>query len=118
AVYSRLVYAAKSTDVTDVMCNGRWLMRERELLTVDEMAAREQAAEVATRIDEFVLERESSPYNKLVLLAGVQRQESFEVQVKAHIEQKDAILTALRTNQFEITKEAHYKQYDHYFVFD
>ncbi len=118
AVYSRLVYAAKSTDVTDVMCNGRWLMRERELLTVDEMAAREQAAEVATRIDEFVLERESSPYNKLVLLAGVQRQESFEVQVKAHIEQKDAILTALRTNQFEITKEAHYKQYDHYCVFD
>ena len=36
AVYSQIVYAAKSTDVVDVMCDGRWLMRERRLLTLDE----------------------------------------------------------------------------------
>ena len=36
AVYSQLVYAAKSTDVVDVMCDGRWLMRDRRLLTLDE----------------------------------------------------------------------------------
>jgi 5-methylthioadenosine/S-adenosylhomocysteine deaminase len=27
--YSQMVYAAKSTDVTDVMVNGKWLMRDR-----------------------------------------------------------------------------------------
>ena len=28
AIYAQIVYAAKSTDVVDVMCNGRWLMRD------------------------------------------------------------------------------------------
>ena len=28
-IYSQIVYASKSTDVVDVMCNGRWLMRDR-----------------------------------------------------------------------------------------
>src|SRR5438105_5657052 len=35
-VYARIVYASKSTDVVDVMCNGKWLMRDRALLTLDE----------------------------------------------------------------------------------
>src|SRR6186713_348010 len=30
-IYARIVYAAKSTDVVDVLCNGRWLMRNRTL---------------------------------------------------------------------------------------
>ena len=82
AVYSRLIYAAKATDVLHVLCDGRWLMRSRQLLTVNEDETKMQAADVAAQIDAFVVERESSPYNKLVFLAGVQRQESFEVQIK------------------------------------
>jgi len=73
AIYSRLIYAAKSTDVRHVVCNGRWLMRDRQLLTVDENGAKADAAVVAARIDAFVLERESSPYNKMVFLAGLTR---------------------------------------------
>ena len=42
-IYSRIVYASKSTDVVDVMCNGRWLMRDRALLTLDEEELREAA---------------------------------------------------------------------------
>jgi 5-methylthioadenosine/S-adenosylhomocysteine deaminase len=118
AVYSRLIYAAKSTDVVHVMCNGRWLMQNRQLLTVDEAAAKAEAAQVAARIDAFVQERESSPYNKLVLLSGVQRQESFEVQVKVPIEDDASVLAALKSDQLEIVKQAHYKQYDQYFMFD
>jgi hypothetical protein len=45
-----------------------------------------------------VLRRESSPYNKLVMLAGVQRQESFEVQVKAPLE-KTAVLEFLNSDR-------------------
>ncbi|HSM55293.1 MAG TPA: amidohydrolase family protein, partial [Candidatus Sulfomarinibacteraceae bacterium] len=117
AVYSRLVYATKSTDVAHVLCNGRWLMRDRQLLTVDADRARAEAAEVARRIDAFVTERESSPYNKLVVLAGVQRQESYEVQVKAALESDEAVLEVLNGEQIEITKRSHYRQYDNYFFF-
>src|SRR5512134_3602682 len=34
--YAQLVYASKSTDVSDVMVNGKWLMRDRQLLTLKE----------------------------------------------------------------------------------
>ncbi len=118
AVYSRLVYAAKSTDVRHVICNGRWLMRDQKLLTVDEAQAKVDAAQVAARIDAFVLDRESSPYNKLVLLAGVQRQESFEIQVKVPIADDASVLAAMNDDQLEIVKRSHYKQYDQYFMFD
>ncbi len=32
--YAQIVYASKSTDVSDVMVNGKWLMRDRRLLTL------------------------------------------------------------------------------------
>jgi len=118
AVYSRLIYAAKSSDVADVLCNGRWLMRDRALLTIDETAAKQAAAQVAAEIDAFVLERESSPYNKLVLLAGVERQESFEIQVKVPVEDKNNVLRVLMGDQLEITKTSHYREYDTYFMFE
>ncbi|UCG22865.1 MAG: amidohydrolase [Chloroflexota bacterium] len=118
AIYSRLVYAAKSSDVAHVICNGRWLMRERQLLTVDEERVKVQATAMAAKIDAFVIKRESSPYNKLVLLAGVQRQESFEVQVKVPVSHADRMLAALEDDEVAITKKAHYRQYDSYFVFE
>jgi 5-methylthioadenosine/S-adenosylhomocysteine deaminase len=118
AVYSRLIYAAKSTDVVHVVCNGRFLMRDQILQTIDETAAKAAAAAVAAQIDAFVLERESSPYNKLVFLAGVTRQESFEVQIKAPLTDKTSVMAALAGDQLEITKQAHYIQYDHYFLFE
>ncbi len=118
AVYSRLIYAAKSTDVQHVLCNGRLLMRDQNLLTIDEAAAKADAAKVAAQIDAFVLERESSPYNKLVLLSGVTRQESFEVQMKVALTDETAVLQNINSDQLEITKNTHYKQFDNYFVFD
>jgi 5-methylthioadenosine/S-adenosylhomocysteine deaminase len=118
AIYSRLVYAAKSTDVNHVLCHGRWLMRDRQLLTVDLELVTESAAQVALEIDAFVKERESSPYNKLVLLAGVQRQESFEVQVKVPLTDDRHVLEIVEGDQVEITKKSHYRQYDSYFLFD
>lgn len=117
AIYSRLVYAAKSGDVQHVLCNGRWLMRHQQLLTVDEDAAKREATAVAADIDAFVLKRESSPYHKLVLLAGVQRQESFEVQVKVPLTDDQQVLAQLHGDQITITKTARYMQYDHYFGF-
>ncbi|MFQ5399019.1 MAG: amidohydrolase family protein [Anaerolineae bacterium] len=118
AVYSRLVYASKSTDVAHVLCNGRWLMRDRVLLTINEAEATAAAGAVAAQIDAFVIERESSPYNKLVLLSGVQRQESFEVQVKVPLADDSRILEVVAGDQVDVVKRSHYKQFDAYFLFD
>ncbi|WP_255151623.1 amidohydrolase [Halorarius halobius] len=46
-VVSHLAYAAKGSDVRHTVCDGRVLMRDRELLTLDERAVRETAAERA-----------------------------------------------------------------------
>jgi 5-methylthioadenosine/S-adenosylhomocysteine deaminase len=42
-LYSHLVYAAKASDVTDTIVNGRILMRDRRLLTLDETAIKAKA---------------------------------------------------------------------------
>jgi 5-methylthioadenosine/S-adenosylhomocysteine deaminase len=117
AVYSRLIYAAKAPDVVHVLCDGRWLMHDRALLTIDEAKTKEEAHAVAAKIDAFVLERESSPYNKLVFLAGVERQESFEVQIKVPIVDKEAVISIVENGQLDIVKYSHYRQFDHYFYF-
>ncbi len=118
SIYSRLIYAAKSTDVAHVLCNGKWLMRDRELLTVDEKETQAEAAVMAGRIDDFVQERESSPYNKLIALTGTQREESFEVQIKVSLTDAEPVIVQLSSGRFEIQKHNHYRQYDHYFHFD
>ena len=117
-VYSRLVYATKSTDVVDVMCHGQWLMRARQLLTIDEEAAMAEGAAVAAEIDAFVLKRESSPYNKLVALETVEREEGYETQVKIVVEDPEPIIALLEGGSLEVVKKNTYRQFDHYFFFN
>ncbi len=117
AIYSQLVYAAHSHDVTDVMCNGKWLMNDRKLLTVDEAAIRTAAADYAKRIDTFLIKREKSILRKLVAIGGVTQEESFEVQVKAQIDDPQKVLDGLKSEAVTIIRKAHYHEYDTYFVF-
>jgi 5-methylthioadenosine/S-adenosylhomocysteine deaminase len=121
AIYSQLVYATKSTDVIDVMCDGAWLMRERRLMTLDEDDLRSAARDVARRIDAFLIQREQSVLQKLVAIGGAAEQESFEVQIKARLTSPATVIDALRHNQIEditVIRAAHYHQYDIYFFFD
>jgi 5-methylthioadenosine/S-adenosylhomocysteine deaminase len=118
AIYSQLVYAAKSTDVVDVMCNGRWLMRDRRLLTLDEAALQSAARDVARRIDAFLVRREQSVLQKLIAIGGAAEQESFEIQVKARVASEDSVLRALESDEIAVIRTAHYHQYDTYFFFD
>jgi 5-methylthioadenosine/S-adenosylhomocysteine deaminase len=118
AIYSQLVYAAKSTDVVDAMCNGRWLMRDRRLLTLDEAALQSAARDVARRIDAFLVRREQSVLQKLIAIGGAAEQESFEIQVKARVASEDSVLGALESDEIAVIRTAHYHQYDTYFFFD
>jgi 5-methylthioadenosine/S-adenosylhomocysteine deaminase len=49
-VYSHLAYALKGSDVTDVMVNGRTLVRDRGMLTLDARSIMAKAAEYQERI--------------------------------------------------------------------
>jgi len=118
AVYSRLIYAAKSTDVTDVMVDGRWLMRAGELKTVDVPPLLEAAADYAKRIDSFLVEREGSVLSKLIAIGGAEQQESYEVQIKVRLDDPDDVIENLTSNGIRIIRHAHYLEYDTYFEFD
>ncbi|HUE90010.1 MAG TPA: amidohydrolase, partial [Vicinamibacterales bacterium] len=118
AVYSQLVYATKSTDVVDAMCDGRWLMRDRRLLTLDEADLKAGADDVARRIDAFLIRREQSVLQKLVAIGGAAEQESFEIQVKARVSAEESVLRALDSDDIAIIRQVHYHQYDTYFFFD
>ena len=115
--YAQIVYASKSTDVTDVMVNGAWLMRDRRLLTVQESDLLAEAADIAHHIDAFLIEREQSVLSKLIALGGSMEQESFEVQVKVKIPEPHAVAQALQQPGIEIVRYRHYRQHDNYFAF-
>jgi 5-methylthioadenosine/S-adenosylhomocysteine deaminase len=117
AIYSRIVYATKASDVVDVMVNGRWLMREKDLLTLDEVELRRQAAVYAKKIDAFLLEREGSVLSKLIAIGGAEQEESYEIQIKLRLPDSKAVLDKLSKNTFEIVRTAHYREYDTYFSF-
>lgn len=117
-IYSQIVYAAKSTDVSDVMVNGKWLMRDRQLLTLKEDVLIVEAREVAKKIDAFLIEREESVLSKLIALGGSSEEESFEVQIKAKIAEPKSLIDALMENEIDILYERHYRQHDAYFFFE
>ena len=116
--YSQIVYASKSTDVSDVMVNGKWLMRDHQLLTLKEDELLVQAAEIARKIDAFLIEREQSVLSKLIALGGSLEQESFEVQVKVKLTEPDSVIHALSQPEIDVVRRRHYREHDVYFFFD
>jgi len=117
-LYAQLVYAAKSIDVSDVMVNGNWLMRDGDLTTIQESDLLSQAAQYAQRIDSFLVEREQSVLSKLIAIGGATEEESFEVQMKVRISDPQVIIEAIQSPQVEVLYTRHYHEYDTYFQFD
>ncbi|MDF1498911.1 MAG: amidohydrolase family protein [Anaerolineales bacterium] len=117
AIYSRIVYATKATDVTDVIVNGQWLMRDRSLLTLQEDVLYEQAEQYAREIDAFLLEREGSVLSKLIAIGGAEQEQSYEVQIKVRLPDPAGVKAKLDEGVFEVVRTAHYHEYDTYFSF-
>ena len=116
--YAQLVYASKATDVTDVMINGKWVMRDRALLTLDEADLIMQSQQIAQKIDHFLIHREESVLSKLVAIGGASQEESFEIQVKVPITDPEPLLQAILSPDIEIIYQRHYREYDTYFSFE
>ncbi len=68
APYAQLVYAGKSTDVTDMMVNGKWVMRKRVIKDVNEKEIFDKSKDYAERIDQFLIKREKSVLSKLIAI--------------------------------------------------
>ena len=117
SLYAQLVYAGHATDVTDVMVNGRWLMRQNKLLTLDEAALRAEANQYAQRIDKFLEGREQSILSKLLAIGGAEEEESYEVQAKVRLADPAAVLEAIQNPGIEILHQRHYHEFDTYFSF-
>jgi 5-methylthioadenosine/S-adenosylhomocysteine deaminase len=100
------------------MVNGKWLMRDRKLLTINEDELLAEAADIAKKIDSFLVEREQSVLSKLIALGGSSEEESCEVPIKVRIAEADPIIQALMRNDIDILYERHYRQHDVYFFFE
>ncbi len=119
-VYAQLVYAAKATDVTDVMINGKFVLRNKELLTLDEKELLKEAQEYARKIDSFLLKREKSVHAKLIAVGGAIEEESFEVQAKVKVVARQPVIDALLNHPetIKLIRKRHYREYDTYFLFN
>ncbi len=120
ALYSHLVYGARSADVRDVLVDGRFLLRNQQLLTIDEEDVLRRAQAIADRIDVFLAAREDNLLDKILAIGGVQQSEIFEVQAKALIDPQtvDHVAQSLLESDITITKASERTQYDTYFLWD
>lgn len=116
-VYAQLVYAGKSTDVSDVMVNGNWLMKDHQLLVADEKDLIAQSQVYAEKMDAFIITREKSVLSKLIAIGGASQEESFEVQAKVTIPDRLKVIEKLEHSDIAIKRKRHYREYDTYFKF-
>lgn len=117
-IYSQLVYAGKSADVRHVLANGRLLMKDRELLTIDTETIMAEMQRIADRVNTFMIRREKSLLDKLVAIGGLEWAETFEVQVKGYMESEDAVKKALTHPDITaVWRHSVRDQYDTYLLF-
>lgn len=117
STYAQIVYATKSTDVSDVMVNGKWLMRSHELTTLKEDELLAQAADLAKKVDKFLIAREKSVISKLIAIGGATQEESFEIQLKVPLSDPAPVLAGLKNPEIKVVYQRHYHEYDTYFIF-
>ncbi|MBN2470670.1 MAG: amidohydrolase, partial [Anaerolineae bacterium] len=94
------------------------LMRDRALLTIDEAAIRAASDQYARQIDAFLTAREGNVLSKLVAIGGLEQEESFEIQAKAHLAARPNLPDLLHESRdVQLVRHTHYRQYDTYFQF-
>jgi 5-methylthioadenosine/S-adenosylhomocysteine deaminase len=117
AIFAQLVYSTHASDVLDVMVNGKWLMRDHQLLTLNEEELLAEANEYAKQIDAFLLVREHSVLSKLIAIGGASEEESYEVQVKVALDDPQIVISGVKHPGIEVLHHRHYHEFDTYFSF-
>ncbi len=117
-IYAQIVYACKSTDVTDVMVNGKWLMQDHIISVLNENDLIMQSQAYAIKIDKFITKREKSIISKLIAIGGATQEESFEIQVKVAITDPALLVQKIESGELNILRARHYHEFDTYFKFE
>ncbi len=101
-----------------VLIDGRWIMRDQVLLTLDETQVRAEAQRIAAQVGAFLARREQSLLDKLVALGTLEWVETYEVQVKAVVPDEAAFVERLmHSPEVMVIKPSQRRQYDTYFLF-
>ena len=116
-IYARIVYAAKSSDVTDVMVDGKWLLQDGLLLTLEPRKLIKSSSETAALISAFLIEREDSVLSKLIAIGGAEQEESYEVQIKVRLSDPETLIERLQSEPIEIKRSVRYWEFDTYYTF-
>ena len=113
-IYSQVVYAAKSSDVETVIINGKLVMRDRLILTIDKAEVMAKCRSLAEEINEYRREPERVS-SKLIRLGDVDVQPTYEMQIKFEFEHVPAVLEVLKRKAIAISNIQRVKQHDTYF---
>ncbi len=118
AIYSHLVYSARSSDVRDVLINGHFVLRERQLLTLHEHDVLAQAQGMADQINSFLAGREANLLDKIAAIGNIHQDEIFEIQSKARLSDSTAsnIETVLSQAKLKVSRSSQRTQFDTYFL--
>ncbi|MCX7944735.1 MAG: amidohydrolase family protein [Deltaproteobacteria bacterium] len=118
SLYSRIVYAAKSSDVNDVIIDGKVIMLDKKILTMDEGYILKHIESIANEITIFMQKRESSLVDKLLAIGGIEWKETFEVQVKIRINKGFNIDEILSNENIKLIRKSTRDQFDTYLLFN
>ena len=116
-IYSQLVYTAGPDDVRHVLVDGRLLLRDGRLTTLDLADVVAHAQSMADEIGRFVLAREENLLDKILAIGGVEQEEIFEVQVKARVPAQTRLEQLLAFPEISSRQRSERVQYDTYFIF-
>jgi 5-methylthioadenosine/S-adenosylhomocysteine deaminase len=101
--------------------DGRFLLRNQTMLTIDEEDVLRRAQIIADRIDVFLAAREDNLLDKILAIGGVQQSEIFEVQAKAAnrpAHRRNVSFSRSTNRYYDYQGEVNAPQYDTYFLWD
>ncbi len=118
SIYSRIVYAAKSSDVNDVIIDGKVIMLDKKILTMDEDYILKHIESLSGEITAFMHKRESSLVDKLLAIGGIEWKETFEVQVKTRVDGPVNIDEIISNENIKLIRKSTRDQFDTYLLFN
>lgn len=116
-IYSRLAYTTQASDVRHVYVNGRNVVRDGQVLSVDLAHVLARAQDLADEISQFFVERETSVLEKLVDIAPLEQRETFEVQAKGVLRDEALFRTGMEHPEVHHISHTSRDQFDTYFIF-
>lgn len=116
-VYSRLAYTTQASDVRHVYVNGRNVVRDGQVVSIDLAHVLARAQDLADEISQFFVERETSVLEKLVDIAPLEQRETFEVQAKGVLRDEELFRKGMQDPEVHQISHTSRDQFDTYFFF-